>query len=167
MADSAKGKVSASILTDSVKSKISGVINSNDVLLDVGNGEGWVYIKRDVTTTSSTLLSTSDDFFGGHEKSDEAGSLSTSDKIKWICIKHTGTSNGSSSTTEGIMFCIDGGTAAYGATDGIFLASKECCILKPINATINDLTIITVSSSGSSAGTGNVQVEVAAVIQNV
>ena len=128
MADKAKGKVSASILTDNVKSKMSGSLYSGDVYLDVCTGEGWVYGKRNITTTSATLLSTSDDFFGGHEKSDEAGSLSTSDKIKWICIIHTGTSNGSSSTTEGIMFCIDGGTAAYGATDGIFLASKECCI---------------------------------------
>ena len=167
MADKAKGKVSASILTDNVKSKMSGSLDSGDVSLDVGTGEGWVYVKRNITTTSATLLSTSDDFFGGHEKSDEAGSLSTSDKINLICIKNTGQGSNGTSTSESVMFCLDGGTAAYGIGDGILLNSGECCILKPINTTINDLTIITTSSGGSSAGTGEVVVEVAAVIQNI
>ena len=44
--------------------------------------------------------------------------ITTSDLVKFLFIKNTGTTDGSTASTESIVICLDGGTAAHNLADG-------------------------------------------------
>ena len=60
MADSAKGRISASILLDNIKGKIAGKFDSLNPNLTnaTSGGEGWVYAEKNVTAGSVDLIGT-------------------------------------------------------------------------------------------------------------
>ena len=160
MADKAICGITTSILPDDIKASLQGRYSLNPA----NNSYKWVYTTADITNTSGVILSNSHKFVGS------TTALADTDKILWMVIKHTGTSNGVASTSLGIMLSIDGGTVTWDMPDGIFIDKKEIFTGKFPNTTINNLTAITcgvASGIPALAGTGNVRVQIAAIINDV
>lgn len=170
MANKGLCSTTANIMPDNIKTKLKGTL-SYDIITSLGtsSGDGWFYSEPTVTHTSAVLLGTTEDFIG---PATGAANLTTSDKFKWVCIKHTGTSNGSTLTNSGVVFTLDAGTAAYNVVDGIFLAPNEMVVLKCPNTTLAGLTAISVkvASGAPSAVTTsgeNVRLIVTGIVTNV
>ena len=82
----------------------------------------------------------------------------------------TFTTDGSTTTDEAITICFDGGTAAYNLVDGIEIGPGEVWFGKLPNTTVANIHAISVDSNMAgtgSAGEGNVQCMVAAIIKEV
>mgnify|MGYP003132119868 CR=1 FL=1 len=160
MANKAICGITTSILPDDIKASLQGRYSFNPL----DGSYKWVYTTADITSTSGVLLTTSHSFVGS------TTALSNSDKILWMAIKHSGTTNGSSTTNEGIVISLDAATVTYDLADGIYIGSKELFTGKFPNTTINNLTGITcgvVNNVPSGAGSGNVRVQIAAIINDV
>ena len=85
------------------------------------------------------------------------------DRVNFIFIKNTGTTDGSSTTDESIYLCLDGGTAAYNGDDCIEIAAGESWFAK-VNSSVGNINAITGDAAVDSAGEGSVQCMVFAVI---
>lgn len=168
MADNARGRVSASILPDNIKSKFTGNLDFTiSTTIAASSGQGWIYAEKEVGTSGSAdLIEVTDDYLS----SDFDGIVAVGDKVLWLCIQHTGTTNGTTTTDEGIMLCFDADTVVYTLADGIFIDSGETMILKAPNTTIANLHARTCAVSNglpSADGSGNARVKIAAILQNV
>ena len=92
--------------------------------------------------------------------------ITTSDKVKFLFIKNTGTTDGSSSTDESVMLVQDGSTVAHGSTNAIEISSGHSWFAKMPNTTVGDLHAIS-ADPDQTAGGGNVQCIVAAILDDV
>ena len=155
MADKAKSRISASVLMDTIKTKMVG--NLLSIPKDIG--DKWVYAEIEVNA-SANLLSTANDFLVS------GVALATGDKFVWIALKNT-----SGTSTDGICFSLNGGTAAYNLADGIFLGAGEMICLKINHVTLENLHAASVTMSAtygfpSSANSDAVTVQVAAIVDD-
>ena len=165
MADKAYGSVSASIFFDELKSSMSGNLDWDPK----DTTEKWIYTEHQVTTTGTVdMITTAEEYLGTAVES------AAGDKIKWIAIKHTGTSDGSSATSKAILITHNAQTPAHGGattTAGILIEPNELFVAKLPQTTIADLHAIVVtvdSSTGAlSVGTGEVKVRIAAILDDV
>ena len=162
MADKATSSSSAGIFLDEIRSAMGGVLNYEPaVAIAASAGEGWVFSDGTVNSTSSALLTAANDYIGG------ISNVDTDDKVMWIAVK-----NLSTTSTDGICLCFDGGTAAYDLVDGVFIGAGEIWIGKCPNTTVTNLVAATVTMDGtygypSAAHTGAVACHVAAILKNV
>ena len=168
MADDAIINMTATLLPDEIQKRLTGL----DVTVTPATAnEKWFYGLVNVTTTSADLI-------GGKFLSAAAGTdtgsvpadIATGDKVRFIFIKNTGTTDGSTSSTEAINICFDGGTAAYNLEDGIEIGAGEVWFGKLPNTTVGNLHAVSVDSNmndGGSAGEADVQCLVAAIIDDV
>ena len=158
------GNLSASVLLDDIKSHMSGTLNWTTLTSD----EKWIFSEHSVTTTGTVDMITTGEMFLGTNTATAAG-----DKIFWVAIKHTGYSSGTTSTDEGILISHTGATPVHSgstSTAGILIEPGELFVAKFPQTTIADLHAITcnISSTGAiSAGTGNVAVQIAALLKDV
>ena len=158
MADKAIGKSSASIFLDKVKSSLGGNIN----LEPKDATEKWLYVSKSVSSSSSNLIDISYDYFG------LAQAVALADVVRWICIKNTSTTN-----TDGIAICLDGGAAAWNNNHSMVIGSGEMLILKCASAvTFDDLHAIAITMDGTygyptATNSGTVSVEIAAIADDV
>jgi hypothetical protein len=84
-------------------------------------------------------------------------------------LKNTGTTDGSTATSSGIVFSLEG-TAAYNNPDGIFIDSGEIVCFKTAATTLNTLSAITVvvtNGAPASGSPGDVVVQIAAILDDV
>ena len=93
--------------------------------------------------------------------------VTTSDKVRFLFIKNTATSDGSTSSDESIYVCFDGGTAAYNLADAIEIGSGESWYGKLPNTTVGDIHAISGDSGASSAGEASVTCMVIAILDDV
>ena len=97
--------------------------------------------------------------------------VTTSDKVKFLFIKNTATTDGSTTSNESIYLCFDGGTAAYNLKGINVIGPGEMIILKPQLTTVADLHLrsCTVDTNGkvTAQGTAEVTVQVAAILDDV
>ena len=162
MADKAISSSSTGIFLDEIRSAMGGILNYEPaVAIAASAGEGWVFSDGTVNSTSSALLTTANDYIGG------ISNVDTDDKVMWIAVK-----NLSTTSTDGICLCFDGGTAAYTLVDGVFIGAGEIWIGKCPNTTVANLHAATVTMDGtygypSAAHTGAVACHVAAILKNV
>ena len=162
MADKATSSINASVFLDEIRSSFGGSLNYEPAsTILAGAGEGWVFSNGTVNSTSSALLTTSNSYIGG------ISAVATGDKVMWIAVK-----NLSTTATDGICLCFDGGTAAYTLVDGVFIGAGEIWIGKCPNTTVANLHAATVTMDGtygypSAAHTGAVACHVAAILKNV
>lgn len=159
--DKAVCTLTTSVLPRSVRAAFAGT-NS---FTPLSNSYKWVYADVTIGNSTSDLLNASINFIGSTTR------LNTSDKILWMSVKHTGTIDGSSKTSDGIIVALDNNNSlAYNTGDAIFIDSKEMFVSKLPYTTVGDLTAKSVGvTSGipSSTTPGNVKVNVAAIIQDV
>ena len=88
------------------------------------------------------------------------------ERIKFLFIKNTGTTDGSSSTDESIMLTIDGSTVAHSSTNAVVIDAGESWYAKLPNTTVADLHAIA-TDPDQTVGGGNVQCIVAAILDDV
>jgi len=165
MADAATMTLSAAMLPD----EIAVTLDSLTFAYTPADGDDkWFYGLVNVATSSSDLISGS--FLSkaaGTSAASSTATIATGDKVKFLFIKNTATTDGSSATNESVYICLDGGTAAYNLGDVLEIGTGESWYGKLTNTTVGDLHAVTGDSNGSSGGEGVVQCIVAAIIDDV
>ena len=91
--------------------------------------------------------------------------VTTSDKVRFLFIKNTATSDGYTSSDESIYVCFDGGTAAYNLADGVFIGPEQSWFGRLPNTTVDNIHAI--SSDIGDAGDATANLIVAALIDDV
>ena len=166
MADKALGSLSASVFMDDVKSSFAGGLSYEPDNSD----DKWIYSEHNVTTTGTVDMITAGEMFLG-----TATACASGDKIKWIAIKHTGTTDGSAvcASTSSILITHTAATPVHGgstSTSGILIEPNELFIAKLPQTTVADLhgIVVSLSTAGAlSAGSGNIRVQIAALLDDV
>ena len=133
--------------------------------------EGWVVKLVNVTNSGANDLIVAAD---GIEKSagtvltSAKASSATGDKVKFLFIKNTGTTDGSSTTSESVYLRFGSASAAaHDGEDSIEVPAGMSWFCRPVNCTAAKLHAITGVANGASAGSGNVQCIVAAILDDV
>ena len=104
-------------------------------------------------------------------RTDEAETVvAAGDIIRWIAVKHTGTTDGSTATSSGVVLALEG-SAAYNNTDGIFIDSGEMVCFKTAATTTDTVSAISVTVTNgapvSPSSPGDVVVQIAAILDDV
>ena len=154
MADDATISISATLLPDEISRTISG---SMTVSPDDANDK-WYYKLTSVTTTSADLIAGYFLDYTAVDQDTAPTAVHTADKIKFLFIQNT-------SSADGIVICLDGGTAANDLADGIFIGPSETFCARLPNVTVANLHAI--SSDIADAGDASANVIVAALIDDV
>ena len=154
MADAASVSIQATLLPDEIASTLSGSIS---VSPDDANDK-WYYKLTSVTTTSADLIAGYFLDYTAVDQDTAPTAVHTADKIKFLFIQN-------SSSADGIVICLDGGTAANDLADGIFIGPSETFCARLPNVTVANLHAI--SSDIADAGDASANVIVAALIDDV
>ena len=167
MADKATASISASVGSDFAKQAIAGSLSYTPA----DTGDKWIYLETKVDATSSLLIQAAAEYSTRYGLTDDAETVTaTGDIVRWLCVKNTGTTDGSTSTSSGIVLSLEG-AAAYNNTDGIFIDSGEVVCFKTAATTLNTLSAISVTvTSGAPASPsspGDVVVQIAAILDDV
>ena len=168
MADKASGGITAKILHDEVKVRLKGELNYEPA----DSTEKWVYKKHSVPASPDVIFSNS----GGDEFYGEANSaVADTDAVLWIAVKHSGTSDGSTATTEAIMINFSGTDPVWNGTDGssnnnMIIGPNELFVFRGNGTLIADIKVGTVklaANKASAIGTGTVEAYVAVVVDDL
>ena len=154
MADAASVSIQATLLPEEIASTLSGSIS---VSPDDANDK-WYYKLTSVTTTSADLIAGYFLDYTAVDQDTAPTAVHTADKIKFLFIQNT-------SSADGIVICLDGGTAANDLADGIFIGPSETFCARLPNVTVANLHAI--SSDIADAGDASANVIVAALIDDV
>ena len=166
MADAATMTIKAVLLPDEIQATLKDLTFS---YTPADASEKWFYSVVNVPHNTGDL-----NLIAGKFLSNSAGKtagtanddISVSDKIKFLFIKNTGTTDGSSSTDESVMLVQDGSTVAHGSTNAIEISSGQSWFAKMPNTTVEDLHART-ADPDQTLGEGNVQCIVAAILDDV
>mgnify|MGYP003636645118 CR=1 len=161
MADSASMNLNATILNNVFRKTLT---NLNFSVVPNAD-QGWVIKIVNVTTSSADLLGADSVVQSAGKASATALETSaTGDLVKFLFIKNTGTTDGSTGTNESVYIVFDGGAAAHNATDALEIPAGMSFYCKP-HCDIASLHVISGDSDASSAGEGVIQCVVAAIIE--
>ena len=166
MADDGTMTIKAVLLPDEIQATLKDL---SFTYTPADASEKWFYGIVNVPHNTGTT-----NLIAGKFLSDSAGiaagtandDKSTSDKIKFLFIKNTGTTDGSSSTDESIMLVQDGSTVAHSSTNALEISAGQSWFAKMPNTTVEDLHART-ADPDQTLGEGNVQCIVAAIIDDV
>jgi len=154
MADAATITVSATMLPDEIATTLSG---SMTVTPDDANDK-WYYKLTACTATSTDLIAGAFLDYTAVDDDTAPTAVHTDDKVKFLFVQNT-------STTDGVMLCFDGGTAAYNLVDGVFIGPSQTWFGRLPNTTVANLHAI--SSDIADAGDATANLIVAALIDDV
>jgi len=167
MADAATMTIKAVILPDEIQATLKDLTFS---YTPADANDKWFYSLALIRHDSSGNLIGSGGYLSnsaGVLSASEPESVVSTDKVKFLFIKNTGTTDGSSTTDESVMLVFDGSTVAYSSTNAVEIGAGESWFVKLPNTTVADLNAISADSNGSSAGEGSVQCIVAAILDDV
>jgi hypothetical protein len=158
-ADRATVNISASLLPDEIKTSVGGTTTYD--LNDVGNTNKWAYSLTIVGNSNEDALLASVPFLGQGTASEGAtATVNGTDDVVFLFIKHTGTTNGSTASTDKLFLNLSGGDPTGGGAVGdIIIEPNECFYARLSDTEIDD---INVEADGSS----NIQAMVFAVIDD-
>ena len=154
MADAATITVSATMLPDEIATTLSG---SMTVTPDDANDK-WYYKLTACTTTSTDLIAGAFLDYTAVDDDTAPTAVHTDDKVKFLFVQNT-------SSTDGVVLCFDGGTAAYNLVDGVFIGPSQTWFGRLPNTTVANLHAI--SSDIGDAGDATANLIVAALIDDV
>ena len=167
MADKATANISASILSDISKMSVGSTMTYEPA----DASDKWVYTERVLNNASEPLLPTTQPYIDQYSNTGAQTTVHANDKYRWLLIKNTGTTNGSTATTEGVVISLDGDTAAHGEAEGLFIDAGDTWVGKFPATTQADIYAISVAvSSGApsgAAGTDGVLCIIAAIMDDV
>ena len=154
MADDASVSFQATILPDEIAKTLTGTMT---VTPDDANDK-WYYKLTSVTTTSADLIAGRFLDYTAVDQDTDQTAVSTSDKVKFLFIQNT-------SSSDGIYICLDGDTAANDLADGIFIGPSQTFVGRFPNTTVGNLHAI--SSDIADAGDASVTAIVCALLDDV
>jgi hypothetical protein len=166
MADAATMTIKAVLLPDEIQATLKDLTLS---YTPADASEKWFYgiinvphNTGGVDLITGKFLANSAGVATGSENED----ISTSDKVKFLFIKNSGTIDGSSTTDESVHLVLDGSDAAHGSTNAIEISSGHSWFAKLPNTTVGDLHAIS-ADPDQTVGEGNVQCIVAAILDDI
>ena len=154
MADDASVSIQATILPDEIAKTLTGTMT---VTPDDANDK-WYYKLTSITTTSADLIAGRFLDYTAVDQDTDQTAVSTSDKVKFLFIQNT-------SSSDGIYICLDGDTAANNLVDGIFIGPSQTFCGRFPNTTVGNIHAI--SSDIGDAGDASVTAIVCALIDDV
>ena len=154
MADDASVSFQATILPDEIAKTLTGTMT---VTPDDANDK-WYYKLTSVTTTSADLIAGRFLDYTAVDQDTDQTAVSTSDKVKFLFIQNT-------SSSDGIYLCLDGDTAANDLADGIFIGPSQTFVGRYPNTTVGNIHAI--SSDIGDAGDASATAIVCALIDDV
>lgn len=171
MADAATMTLKAVLLPDEIQKTLKDL---SFEYTPANNTEGWYYKLTDVKTSSANLIDTGASYmqFGSSTGADAAELMHTTastDKVKFLFIKHTGYEDDGSTanTADSVYINFSGTSVADSSTDALEIGPNESWYGKP-GCTIADLNCISgVLNKGGTSGVDKIQCIVAAIIDNV
>tara|TARA_R100000808_G_C2046913_1_gene84053 strand:- start:48 stop:569 length:522 start_codon:yes stop_codon:yes gene_type:complete len=172
MADAASISVTATILPDEIQKILDAATTT---VTPADTSEKWFYGLVNVTNSSADLISgTFLQLSTGTATASSPPAIAATDNIRFLLIKNTGTTDGSSATTEAIALSLgdaDGSVAAasYNNPHSIEIGPGEVWYAKIPNTPAGSLHAISIDSNmagSGSAGEGDVQCLVAAIIHD-
>ena len=159
MADAATMTIKAVLLPDEIQQTLKDLTCSYSQA-DVN--DKWFYKLVSVVHTSNTT-----DLISGNYIESSYEEVATGDKVRFLFIKNTGTTNGVATTDESILLSLSGATVGYASTDTIEIGSGESWYAKLPNVTVGDIHARTYDAGDASDGEGSVQCIVAAMLDDV
>ena len=124
-ADRATLNISASLLPDEIKTSIGGTTVYD--LNDYGDNNKWAYSLTIVGSSSEDALLPTVAYLGqGTAEEGGTASVAADDDVLFLFIKHTGTTDGSTSTTATLAINLAGTAATGSAAGDIVLKPGEC-----------------------------------------
>ena len=162
MADTARGVVNmtpiVTIAADSDADAVDAI--HHDIKSSLGGS--LEYAKADANdkwfyTTSKDATASSADLISGDFT--EGGTVATSDHVKFLFIKNSGTTDGSTATSAKIYVCLDAGDAASQG-DVVEIGANEAIVLKFKDG-------LDVADIHAATSTGTVRCTVCAIIDDV
>ena len=171
MADDATMTISALILPDEISKTLASQTYS---YAPADTSEGWYYKMVDVTTTSTDLIST-ETFMqkgttaAGVDTGATMPAITTSDKVKFLFIKHTGKRDDctTTNTADSVYLDFGGGSAAHSLATAVEVGPNETWFAKFNNLTVANLHAISAQKAGAGTGGNKIQCIVAAIIKDV
>ena len=154
MADDASVSIQATILPDEIAKTLTGTMT---VTPDDANDK-WYYKLTSITTTRADLIAGRFLDYTAVDQDTDQTAVSTSDKVKFLFIQNT-------SSSDGIYICLDGDTAANDLVDGIFIGPSQTFCGRFPNTTVGNIHAI--SSDIGDAGDASVTAIVCALIDDV
>ena len=154
MADDASVSIQATILPDEIAKTLTGTMT---VTPDDANDK-WYYKLTSITTTSADLIAGRFLDYTAVDQDTDQTAVSTSDKVKFLFIQNT-------SSSDGIYICLDGDTAANNLVDGIFIGPSQTFCGRFPNTTVGNLHAI--SSDIADTGDASATAIVCALIDDV
>ena len=170
MADKATASISAAVMSDFAKKAMGGNLSYTPA----DTGDQWIYVETIVDASSVALIADGRQYSERYIRADEGTEkiADSADIVRWMAIKHTGTTDGSTATSSGIVVSLDAaGNAAYGEVEGFFIDSGEFFCFKTPACTLATIGAISVTvtngAPASPSSPGDVLVQVAAILDNV
>ena len=168
MADKATSNITVSILSDLNKGGLGGTLNYEPS----GAAEKWIYTERKISNASEPLIPTTHPYIDQYTNTGAQTTVASGDKYKYLCIKNTGTRDGSVVSTEGVVLSLVGDAAAFDEVEGIYIGPGEMWVSKfPSNTTqaiIHAITVVETNNSPSGAATTDgVLCIIAAVLKDI
>ena len=163
MADKAQGAVSMTpIVTvaadadadsfDAIHHDIKGSLGGELIYEKADANDKWFYsTTTDITASHANLIS------GNFT---EGGTVATSDDVRFLFLKNSGTTDGSTTTSAKVYLTLDGGDGAS-VTDAIEIGAGEATILK-----FKAASGVDVDNLHAATSTGTVRCTVAAIIDD-
>ena len=118
----------------------------------------WYYKLTSITTTSADLIAGRFLDYTAVDQDTDQTAVSTSDKVKFLFIQNT-------SSSDGIYICLDGDTAANNLVDGIFIGPSQTFCGRFPNTTVGNIHAI--SSDIADTGDASATAIVCALIDDV
>ena len=168
MANKAVGTISAAILNDLSRMSLSG--NMSFIPRDAN--DMWLYKEIIYDATSDPLIQAGIQYSERALRGDGTEKVThADDQLRWLAIKNTGTTDGSTTTTEGVIISFNGDAAAYNEVEGIYIGPGDLFVTKfPANTTLATPHICSAAVTAdvpSGSGSGDVMCLVAAIIDDV
>jgi len=178
MANAATLTIDATLLPDDI-SKTFADLTASYTPADVS--EGWYYKLTDITTTSQDLIASDED--SGNATFMQMGSTKamggvatatanvlidgSADQIKFIVVRHMGTTDDGTTATDESIYIGIGVAAAHGTAACIEIPAGHTWYGRFNSLTVSNLTGISGDAAQDSAGEGTIQAQVFAILHDV
>ena len=159
MADAATMTIKAVLLPDDIQATLKDLSYG---YTPADANDKWYYKLVTVVNSSNTTDLISGNFIeSGYE------TIATTDKVKFLFIKNTATTDGSTTTDDSILLSLSGATVTNSSTDTIEIGQGESWFAKLPNVTVGDIHARTVEAGSGSHGSGSVQCIIAAIVDDL
>ena len=154
MADDAIVSTTVTVLPDEIAKNFTGSMS----VAPADANDKWYYKLTTISTTSGDLIAGNFTDYTAVAAASAPSAVATGDKVKFLFIQNQ-------STSDGIVLCLDGGTAAHDLVDGIFIEIGQTFTGRFPNVTVGNLHAV--SADIDSAGEASVTAIVCALIDDV